>query len=78
MPKHDVHIYCIVRVKVPGVEADTPGEAAQKAEKATDLDYAFRDAEFAGDITGFLVDTLDENGERIKETDLKPDQVPSD
>ena len=67
--KHDVHIYATVRVKVCGVEADTPQEAAKKADEQTDL-HAVLGEMYAEEVTSFLVDTLDEHGKVAKETDL--------
>ena len=31
--KHDVHLYCVVRVKIPNVEAPSQIEAIEKAER---------------------------------------------
>jgi hypothetical protein len=77
MPKFDVHIYAGCRIKVPGVEADSPVEACRKAEKETDLYHVVRSgqAEFDDDIHGFLADELDDKGERIAEHDLTAAQV---
>jgi len=66
--KYDVHIYAIVRVKVPGVEASDPREAAKTAMDNTDLDAMFagsKKLEYAGAIQDFLVDKFDENGNRV-------------
>ncbi len=57
--KYRVHIYPIVRVAVE-VEADSPVNAAIKADAATDL-YALLDGKIPGmchaeDIDGYLVD----------------------
>ena len=68
MPKYDVHIYAIARLKVADIDADSPQDAAQKAEQRVDLHHAIanREAEYADDIEGFLVDVLDEAGQRIQ------------
>jgi hypothetical protein len=62
--KHDVHIYAIVRVKVPGVEAPNPQEAITKALADTDLDATFTrcpgDVEFADEVSHYLVDVADD------------------
>jgi hypothetical protein len=67
MPNYDVHIYVITRVKVGGVEADSPKAAASREEQSVDLHVllAAGQAEYAEDIEGFLVDALDEAGQRI-------------
>ena len=68
MAKYDVHIYAIARLKVAGVEADSPQDAVRKAEQRVDLHQAIAngEAEYADDIDGFLVDALDEAGERME------------
>ena len=68
MPRFDVHIYAIARLKVAGVEADSSQDAARNAEDLVDLHQAVAagEAEYADDIEGFLVDPLDESGQRIE------------
>jgi hypothetical protein len=68
MPRFDVHLYVIARLKVASVEADSPQDAARKAEHLVDLHQAVSagDAEYADGIEGFLVDLLDEAGQRIE------------
>lgn len=68
MPKYDVHIYAIARLKVAGVEADSPPDAARKAEQTVDLHYAIAsgDAEYADEIESFLMDLLDNAGHRVE------------
>jgi hypothetical protein len=68
MPKYDVHIYAIARLKVDDIDADSLQEAARKAEQRVDLHHAIArgEAEYADDIVGFLVDVLDEAGQRIQ------------
>jgi hypothetical protein len=65
MPKYHVHVYPIVRVLVPDVEADSQEEACQKAEAAWNWEAVLRQAgnergwpavEYSDDINGFLVD----------------------
>jgi hypothetical protein len=56
---YDVHIYATVRVKVCGVEANSQKEAIAKAEEQTDLYETIGNcpgADYAEEITGFLVD----------------------
>ena len=58
MPKYHVHVYPVVVVFVPNIEADSKVEACKKAETAMDWD---RFAErlglwYADKIDGFLVD----------------------
>jgi hypothetical protein len=74
---YDVHIYAIVRVKVSGVEADSPENAARKAEEAVDLHELSRcriqgaaEVEYAEDIQDFLIDVLDREGNRVGEVRL--------
>jgi hypothetical protein len=68
MPKYDVHIYAIARLKVAGIQADSPEDAARQAEHRVDLHRAIArgEAEYAEAIEEFLVDRLDESGERIE------------
>ncbi len=68
MPKYDVHIYAIARRKVSSVDADSPQGAARKAEGLVDLhqDISAGHAEYADDIEGFLVDLLDDGGQRVE------------
>jgi hypothetical protein len=58
MPKYQVHVYPVVRVLVPDIEADSPEEGCQKAEQALDFNNLFSQPgiEYADDIDGFLVD----------------------
>jgi hypothetical protein len=63
MPKFHVHVYPIVRVLVPDVEADSQEEACQKAEAMHSwdnvLNYVITSTlgfEYADKIDGFLVD----------------------
>ena len=71
--KYDVHIYAIVRVSVPGIEADSPRQAAILAENRTDLNVEFRNGEYAEDIDCFLVDELDSDGNVVKTAPLDKD-----
>ena len=64
--KHTVHLYALVRVPVPDVEADSHAEAVSKASRMVDLDEVFRDLashatrlnaiEYADEISHVLVD----------------------
>ena len=71
--KHDVHIFCVVRVKCAGVEAESHDEAAKKAmERFHDLYELFEtasfrrlpdgitDAEFGEEFSHFMVDEADD------------------
>ncbi len=63
---HNVHIYAIVRVKVPNVEAESHPEAIVKAEGMVNLHSLFNkgsDQEFAEDIDCFLVDEVDDSAD---------------
>ena len=68
MPRFDVHVYAIARLKVAGVEAASPHDAVWKAEHLVDLHQAIAagEAEYADEIEGFLVNALDEAGERME------------
>ena len=68
MLRFDVHIYAIVRLKVAGVEASSSQDAVRKAERLVDLHQAIAagEAEYADEIEGFLVDALDDAGERME------------
>jgi hypothetical protein len=67
MPNFDVYLYVIARLKVANIVADSAQDAARKAEHLIDLHQALSagDAEYADDIEGFLVDLLDESGQRV-------------
>lgn len=62
--KYAVHIMAIVRVKMPGVEADSQEDAIKKAEAAVDLNFLgspylpqnVEHVEYADDIDGYHVD----------------------
>lgn len=71
MPKYTVHIYPIVRVTVPDVEAEDPVAAIKKAEAMVDMSHFFGQVhtsasrpgtpvllplEYADDVDGYLVD----------------------
>lgn len=68
MPKFDVNIYTIVRVKIRNVEANSPKEAAELVSNENFYDR-FRgndpDQEWAEQHESYLVDEVDENGEII-------------
>lgn len=61
--KYDVHVFAIVRVTVPGIEADSQEEAIKKA-KELDLNFLgtpylpknVEAVEYADDLDGFFVD----------------------
>jgi len=56
--RYNVHIFAVVRVSVPGIEADSQEDACRKAVEDTDLYEAVKwaDTEYAEDITEYLVD----------------------
>ena len=80
MPRFDVHVYAIARLKVAGVEAISPHDAVGKAEQMVDLHQAIAngEAEYADDIEGFLVDVLDENGQWIEGQSVYYDRTPDE
>ena len=65
MPKYNVHVYLVVNVLVPDIEADSQEEACQSAEAAWDWDVVLRNpgngdfnpaVEYSDEINGYLVD----------------------
>jgi hypothetical protein len=78
--KYRVHVYLTVRVPFDDIEAESQEAAIEAARKLVD-DYSFRlkDAEYADEITNFLVDEDgDEEYERSQSYDAngKADQHP--
>ena len=79
MPKYHVHVYPVVRVYVPDIEADSQEEACQKAEAAWDWETVLRQydngynqpaVEYSDGIDSFLVDEDgDTEHERSREYD---------
>lgn len=69
-----VHIYATFRVKIPTVEGASVEELLAKAEKSAGLhEMSVRgsyDGEFAEEITGYLIDPLDSEGEVDSERSL--------
>ena len=66
MPKFDVNIYTIVRVKISNVEANSPKEAAEFISHTNFYDrFKGEDQEWAEQHESYLVDEVDENGEII-------------
>jgi hypothetical protein len=62
--KYRVHVYPVCRLTFGDIEANTPKEAAAKALAENNLyDVCPYGVEYAEDITCFVVDELDENGE---------------
>jgi len=62
MPKYDVHIFPVVRVKVTGVEANSQRAAIRKALRSINLEEAaVHPDDYAEDIVEYLVD---EHGDR--------------
>ena len=55
MPKYNVYVYPIVRVLIKDMEANSQEEACRKAEPEA-TSWGMRNAEYAYDIDGFLVD----------------------
>lgn len=62
MPKYNVHIYVVVRVRVDGIEADDMPSAITKAEETQDFHTLFDceadNIEYAEDSDGYLVDVV--------------------
>ena len=64
--KYDVHAYCVVRVKVKDIEADSQEQAITRAtnsvsfnlilDQAGDPEEPIRSVEFDDDFVGYLVD----------------------
>jgi len=60
--EHDVHIFAVVRIKIPRVKANSALEAIPKAlEEAGDLDQVLSRAEYADEISHYLVDESDDS-----------------
>lgn len=76
MPRYRVHIYAIGRVPVD-VEADSAVEAVKKAERLTNLYDCFDsgNCEYAEEVVDYLVDELDDHGDFIKSSFMKPEEV---
>ena len=71
MAKYNVHAYAVIRIKVPGIEADNMKEAIEKSDKVTEsilgnlyLIYGY-ETESAEEVTGYVVDPLDADNEII-------------
>jgi hypothetical protein len=72
MPKFDVHVYEVVRVKVIGVEADSPEHACEQAKECYDphnlllqrspSDPQIDHVEWAEETTNYLVDPYNDKG----------------
>lgn len=59
--KYNVHVYCIVRVLVPAVEAKSSKQACRRADVYKDLrERLARGGEYTGDVEGYLVDVVDD------------------
>lgn len=66
--RYDVHLYPVVRVKVPGIEANSHGEAVKRARNRVDLDRLLSlaihdgihvlDIEYAEDLAYYLIDEV--------------------
>ncbi|MBI4446888.1 MAG: hypothetical protein HY645_13405 [Acidobacteria bacterium] len=78
MPKYDVHLYAVVRLKIPDIGAETQQEAMKKADELIaphlyDLLYAEKPipivecTEYAEEIDGYLVDEIGDE-EYLKST----------
>ena len=75
MPKYNVYVYPIVRVLIKDVEANSQEEACRKAEPEA-TSWGMRNAEYADDIDGFLVDEHDDP-EHERSTWYEKDYTPS-
>ncbi|MEN8751122.1 hypothetical protein [Marivita sp.] len=60
-----VHIYATMRLRVEVPESTSNEEAIAKAERMTDLSRDLSGGEYADEISCFLVDELDEDGDII-------------
>lgn len=57
MPKYDVHIFPVVRVRIAGVEAESQEAAIRKALASVNLEQvALHPDDYADDIVDYLVD----------------------
>lgn len=64
---YTVHCYATVRVKLAGIPADNPHDAARRASELFDWDRHWSEAEFTDEITAFVVDVEgDEDFNRTK------------
>jgi hypothetical protein len=66
---YDVHLFPVVRMKIPGVQAESQTEAIKKAIEgfAFSSPFVFGDAEYADELEFFLVDEVgDEEYERTQ------------
>jgi len=75
--KYDVHIYTLVRVLVPGIEADDKTSAIEKAEERIDFHSLFRgrnpETDWAEEIMEYVVDERSD-GELIHSEYLTSEQ----
>lgn len=88
--KYDVHIYVQVRVKVPGVEAESQVEAIKKADRMVDWDRLFdgmalpfgsavSEVTYTEENTEYLVDEEgDEKYERSRYYDADMEDIRAD
>ena len=75
MPKYDVHIYAVVRVPIRGVDAKSPEEAVKKVDEEVNL-HEILDrgiVEYAEDVTEYLVDEVELNGDIKRSFKLNKD-----
>ena len=65
MPTYDVHVYAVVRVPIKGVKAKSPKEAIKKVDGKLDLHKILDkgEIEYAEDVTEYLVDEVEPNGD---------------
>lgn len=79
MPNYRVHIYCTVRILID-ITAPSPSLAAQAAESSTNIAEHIQiyetTVEYADEITGFQVDTLDPEGNMTSTCALTPSYEP--
>lgn len=73
-----VHCYAIVRVRLSGIQASSPQNAAREAERRFDWDEHRHQAEFAEEFSEFLVDiegAPDFAGSRSFNSDFEANEV---
>jgi len=67
----DVHVYTVVRVRIPNIHADSYQDAIHKALEsfgAEQIAESRFEKEYAEDVVGYLVDELSTDGEIMNGT----------
>ena len=79
MAKYNVHTYAVIRIKVPCIEANNMKKAMEKSDTITggiinNLAHLGYEVESAEEITGYVVDPLDKDGEIIYDASVSFDE----